>query len=134
YLDFLAGNQTYRCTPWGTPTRNVFGWQKPCYLLVGEGYASSFEELVEKTDWNKYGTGVNPKCADCMVHSGYEATAVDDTFRRPWKALSVFLGGPKTSGDMAAEVPFQYDDEVPSKPIVVATAKLAETDDKKQVA
>ncbi len=134
YLDFLAGNQTYHCTPWGNPTRNVFGWQKPCYLLVGEGYTSSFKELLKETNWAKYGTGVNPKCADCMVHSGYEATAVDDTFRRPWKALAVFLRGPKTSGDMAPEVPFQYEDEAPATPLGVATVELARDDNEKQVA
>ncbi len=110
YLDFLAGNQTYHCTPWGNPTRNIFGWQKPCYLLVGEGYAQSFKELIEETDWDKYGTGVNPKCADCMVHSGYEATAVDDTFKNPLKALKVFLKGPKYEGKMSPEVPFLYED------------------------
>ena len=110
YLDFLAGNQTYHCTPWGNPTRNIFGWQKPCYLLVGEGYAQSFKELIEETDWDKYGTGVNPKCADCMVHSGYEATAVDDTFKNPLKALKVFLKGPKYDGQMSPEVPFLYED------------------------
>ena len=110
YLDFLAGNQTYHCTPWGNPTRNIFGWQKPCYLLVGEGYAQSFKELIEETDWDKYGTGVNPKCADCMVHSGYEATAVDDTFKNPLKALKVFLKGPKYEGQMSPEVPFLYED------------------------
>ena len=111
YLDFLAGNQTYHCTPWGNPTRNVFGWQKPCYLLVGEGYASTFDELLNDTEWDKYGTGVNPKCADCMVHCGYEATAVDDTFNKPLKALKVFLAGPKTQGDLAPEVPFYYEEE-----------------------
>lgn len=111
YLDFLAGNQTYHCTPWGNPTRNVFGWQKPCYLLVGEGYASTFDELINDTEWDKYGTGVNPKCADCMVHCGYEATAVDDTFNKPLKALKVFLAGPKTQGDLAPEVPFYYEEE-----------------------
>ena len=110
YLDFLAGNQTYHCTPWGNPTRNIFGWQKPCYLLVGEGYAQSFKELIEDTNWDKYGTGVNPKCADCMVHSGYEATAVDDTFKNPLKALKVFLKGPKYEGQMSPEVPFLYED------------------------
>ncbi len=75
FLDFLAGNQTYHCTPWGNPTRTVFGWQRPCYLL-GEGYAKTFKELMEDTDWDAYGTGNYEKCADCMVHSGYEATAV----------------------------------------------------------
>jgi hopanoid biosynthesis associated radical SAM protein HpnH len=56
FLDFLAGNREYHCTPWGMPTRNVFGWQRPCYLL-GEGYANSFRELMEETEWDKYGTG-----------------------------------------------------------------------------
>ena len=75
FLDFLAGNQTYHCTPWGNPTRTVFGWQRPCYLL-GEGYAKTFKELMEDTDWDSYGTGNYEKCADCMVHCGFEATAV----------------------------------------------------------
>ena len=119
YLDFLAGNQTYHCTPWGNPTRNVFGWQKPCYLLVGEGYAKTFKELINDTEWKKYGTGVNPKCADCIVHSGYEATAVDDTFVNPLKALKVFLKGPKLKGSMAPEVPFYYDEEPENKPQLV---------------
>lgn len=110
YLDFLAGNQTYACTPWGNPTRNVFGWQKPCYLLVGEGYATSFQSLISDTEWDKYGTGRNPKCANCMVHCGYEATAVNDTFQRPWEALRVFLKGPRTTGPMAPELPVLYDD------------------------
>ena len=125
YLDFLAGNQTYHCTPWGNPTRNVFGWQKPCYLLVGEGYASSFRKLIEETDWKKYGTGINPKCADCMVHSGYEATAVNDTFSNPLKALKVFLRGPRTDGAMAPEVPFFYKDDTTTTPRVVAETETA---------
>jgi hopanoid biosynthesis associated radical SAM protein HpnH len=104
FLDFLAGNQTYRCTPWGNPTRNVFGWQRPCYLL-GEGYAKSFRELMEETDWDAYGVGNYEKCADCMVHSGFEATAVADSVRKPWKALSVALGGVGTEGPMAPEIP-----------------------------
>ena len=91
------------CTPWGSPTRNVFGWQKPCYLL-GEGYVSSFKELMETTDWDAYGTGVNEKCANCMAHCGYEGTAVEDTFAHPLKALGVFLKGPKTEGPMAPDV------------------------------
>ena len=134
YLDFLAGNQTYHCTPWGNPTRNVFGWQKPCYLLVGEGSASSFRELIEETRWDKYGTGVNPKCADCMVHSGYEATAVNDTFSNPLKALKVFLRGPRTDGAMAPEVPFQYEDEPVTKPRLVAAGGGSENSDAKRVA
>ena len=103
YLDFLAGNQSYRCTPWGNPTRNVFGWQKPCYLLVDEGYAPTFRALMEETNWDAYGTGRHPKCADCMVHCGYEPTAVNDTVTRPLKALAVALRGPRTTGPMAPD-------------------------------
>jgi hopanoid biosynthesis associated radical SAM protein HpnH len=105
YLDFLAGNQSYQCTPWGNPTRNVFGWQKPCYLLVDEGYAPSFRALMEDTNWGAYGTGRNPKCADCMVHCGYEPTAVNDAVSNPLKALVVALRGPRTAGALAGEPP-----------------------------
>jgi hopanoid biosynthesis associated radical SAM protein HpnH len=80
FLEFLMGRRNYRCTPWGMPTYNIFGWQKPCYLLQ-DGYADSFEELLQETEWDRYGTeSGNPKCANCMVHSGYEASAVNDTF------------------------------------------------------
>jgi len=80
FLEFLMGKRQYACTPWGMPTYNVFGWQKPCYLLQ-DGYAETFAELMEATEWHRYGTeSGNPKCANCMVHSGYEASAVDDTF------------------------------------------------------
>jgi hopanoid biosynthesis associated radical SAM protein HpnH len=103
YLDFLAGNQNYQCTPWGNPTRNVFGWQKPCYLLVDEGYAKTFKELLEDTPWEKYGTSTNPKCANCMAHCGFEATAVDDAMHNPLKAGWVALRGPRLSGAMASE-------------------------------
>ena len=103
FLDFLAGNQSYHCTPWGNPTRNIFGWQKPCYLL-GEGYVSSFRELMETTEWDRYGTGAYEKCADCMVHCGYEPTAVSDTVARPLRALSVWLRGVRTEGPMAPEI------------------------------
>jgi hopanoid biosynthesis associated radical SAM protein HpnH len=103
FLDFLVGNQTYQCTPWGNPTRNVFGWQKPCYLLVNEGYASSFKVLMEETDWDSYGSGRNPKCANCMLHSGFEPTAVNDTLAHPLKALSVYIRGPRTDGPMVEE-------------------------------
>jgi hopanoid biosynthesis associated radical SAM protein HpnH len=104
FLDFLAGNQTFHCTPWGNPTRTYFGWQRPCYLL-GEGYAKTFKELMETTDWDRYGTGNYEKCADCMVHSGYEATAVTETIRRPWKAAAQVLRGIRTEGPMAPDVP-----------------------------
>src|SRR5579872_5196564 len=80
FLEFLMGKRTYPCTPWGMPTYNVFGWQKPCYLLQ-DGYAESFKELLETTEWQNYGTeSGNPACANCMVHSGYEASAVNATF------------------------------------------------------
>jgi hopanoid biosynthesis associated radical SAM protein HpnH len=104
FLDFLAGNRDYRCTPWGNPTRNVFGWQRPCYLL-GEGYAASFRKLMDETDWDAYGTGNYEKCADCMVHSGYEATAVQDAVRHPLRAFAVGLRGVRTEGAMAPEIP-----------------------------
>ena len=103
YLDFLAGNQSYKCTPWGNPTRNIFGWQKPCYLL-GEGYVETFKELMNDTEWDKYGTGNYEKCSDCMAHCGYEASAVTDVFANPLKAVSVALKGPKTEGAMAEEI------------------------------
>ena len=104
YLDFLAGNRQYRCTPWGNPTRNVFGWQRPCYLL-GEGYAKTFRELMEETDWDAYGTGAYEKCANCMAHCGYEPTAVNDTLAHPLGALRTRLFGIRTEGEMAPEIP-----------------------------
>ncbi|MCZ6585054.1 MAG: adenosyl-hopene transferase HpnH [Gammaproteobacteria bacterium] len=113
FMDFLAGNQSYQCTPWSNPTYNIFGWQKPCYLLVDEGYAKSFKELMETTNWDNYGTGRNPKCDDCMVHCGYEGTAVDYTVAHPLEALSVFLFGPRLDGEMAPELPVLHDGKVP---------------------
>jgi hopanoid biosynthesis associated radical SAM protein HpnH len=107
YLDFLAGNQEYHCTPWGNPTRNIFGWQRPCYLL-GEGYVGSFKELMETTDWDSYGTGNYEKCADCMAHCGYEATAVTDAVKHPLKALRTALGRFKTEGPMAPEIALDH--------------------------
>lgn len=129
FLDFLAGNQEYRCTPWGNPTRNVFGWQRPCYLL-GEGYATTFRELMDETDWDSYGTGNYEKCADCMVHSGYEATAVTDAVRHPLKALGIGVRGVRTEGPMAPEIdiarqrPAQY---VFSRHVELERAKSGET-------
>ena len=104
FMDFLAGNQQYQCTPWGNPTRNIFGWQRPCYLL-SEGYAESFDQLMTETRWDDYGTGKYEKCADCMVHCGYEATAVTDVFAHPLKALGVYLKGIDTDRPMAPEIP-----------------------------
>lgn len=86
FLEFLMGRREYQCTPWGNPTYNVFGWQKPCYLLQ-DGYTKTFRELMEQTEWDNYGTGRNEKCADCMVHCGYEASAVADTFGS-WSGFS----------------------------------------------
>ena len=103
FLDFLAGNQTYHCTPWGNPTRTVFGWQRPCYLL-GEGYADTFHELMESTDWDRYGVGNYEKCANCMVHCGFEASAVIDSFKRPLTALRVMARGVRTDGPMAPDI------------------------------
>lgn len=109
YLDFLAGNQSYECTPWGNPTRNVFGWQKPCYLLADEGNAATFQDLMQDTPWHKYGSSNNPKCASCMAHCGYEATAVTDMLKHPLKGLLVSLKGPKTTGEMVPEPMPSYD-------------------------
>ena len=106
FLDFLAGNQTYACTPWGNPTRTVFGWQRPCYLL-GEGYAKTFKELMETTNWDSYGTGKYEKCADCMAHCGYEPTAAVASAAHPLKAIWLGLrgvAGIRTKGPMAPEI------------------------------
>ena len=103
FLDFLAGNQTYHCTPWGNPTRTIFGWQRPCYLL-GEGYAATFKELMDTTAWDRFGVGNYEKCADCMVHSGFEATAVTDAISRPWKLVKLALRGVRTEGPMAPDI------------------------------
>jgi hopanoid biosynthesis associated radical SAM protein HpnH len=94
FLEFLMGKRTYACTPWGMPTYNIFGWQKPCYLLQ-DGYTDTFQELLDTTEWQNYGTeSGNPKCANCMVHSGYEASAVDHTFsglRGLWATIKAEL-------------------------------------------
>ena len=103
FLDFLLGNQEMLCTPWGMPTRNVFGWQKPCYLL-GEGYAKTYAELMETTDWDLYGTGNYEKCADCMAHCGYEPTAANVAFSNPFKMLAYAFRGLRTQGPMAPEI------------------------------
>ncbi len=79
FLEFLMGKREYQCTPWGNPTYNIFGWQKPCYLLQ-DGYVGSFKALMDETAWEQYGVGRNDQCKDCMVHCGYEASAVEDTF------------------------------------------------------
>jgi hopanoid biosynthesis associated radical SAM protein HpnH len=114
FLEFLMGKRTYACTPWGMPTYNVFGWQKPCYLLQ-DGYADTFQELLEATAWQNYGTeSGNPKCANCMVHSGYEASAVDHTFsglRGLWATAKATLSGKYEDADALALL------NEPSKPV-----------------
>ncbi len=132
FLNFLAGNETYHCTPWGKPLRNVFGWQKPCYLL-GEGYAKSFRELMDDTAWEQYGTGNYEKCADCMVHSGYESSAVIDAVKRPLHIMKVALMGPQTEGPMAPEISlanqrpaeYNYNEHVDAKMDELAAKKAA---------
>ena len=134
FLDFLAGNQSYHCTPWGNPTRNYFGWQRPCYLL-GEGYAKTFKELMEETDWDAYGTGNYEKCANCMVHSGYEATAVMDSVRNPLRAAKVVLRGIRTEGEMAPEIPLDRQRParyVFSRHVEQAMARLGRTEEPSQ--
>jgi hopanoid biosynthesis associated radical SAM protein HpnH len=103
FLDFLAGNQTFHCTPWSMPARTVFGWQRPCYLL-GEGYVKTFRELMDDTEWDRYGVGAYEKCADCMVHCGFEGTAVTESVKNPLKALKVAVRGIRTEGPMAPDI------------------------------
>jgi hopanoid biosynthesis associated radical SAM protein HpnH len=113
FLEFLMGRQNYACTPWGMPTYNIFGWQKPCYLIQ-DGYAETFSQLLEETKWSEYGTeSGNPKCANCMMHSGYEASAVDATFGSLgglWSAARATIFGaqyadPKAAGDLQRAEP-----------------------------
>jgi hypothetical protein len=96
------------------PTYNIFGWQKPCYLLQ-DGYADTFQELLDSVEWQNYGTeSGNPKCANCMVHSGYEASAVDHTFgglRGLWAAAKATFSGSYKDPDALALL------NEPSKPV-----------------
>ena len=95
FLDFLIGEKDYECTPWGSPSYSVLGWQKPCYLL-NEGHYETFQELMDETNWDEYGRASgNPKCADCMVHCGYEPTAALDAMRpqNMWRSLTSVVGG-----------------------------------------
>jgi len=132
FIDFLAGNRAYECSPWSMPARTVFGWQKPCYLL-GEGYATTFAELMNDTKWDAYGVGKYEKCADCMVHCGFEGTAVSDTVAHPLRALGVAFNGVRTDGAMAKEISFAkerpaqyvFSDHVDRKLIEIRAAKPA---------
>jgi hopanoid biosynthesis associated radical SAM protein HpnH len=92
YLDFLEGKVDFACTAWGIPSYSVFGWQRPCYLMADGGYAKSYKELVETTDWSSYGRGRHPKCANCMAHCGYEPTAVVATTSSLKQSLRALAG------------------------------------------
>jgi hopanoid biosynthesis associated radical SAM protein HpnH len=127
FLDFLAGNQAYQCTPWSTPTYNIFGWQRPCYLLTDEGYADSFRSLMEDTEWDAYGVGRNRACDNCQAHCGFEGTAVNDAFSHPLKALKVAVLGPRTSGAMAANPPVQYVERPRHTVAAVAVSSITRT-------
>ncbi|HXJ05469.1 MAG TPA: adenosyl-hopene transferase HpnH [Candidatus Acidoferrum sp.] len=130
FLEFLMGKQQYACTPWGMPTYNVFGWQKPCYLLQ-DGYADSFQELMAATEWQNYGTeSGNPKCANCMVHSGYEASAVDHTFgglRGLWATARATFSGRYNDPDALALL------NEPAKPVHAYNPLIQIAKDKSQL-
>jgi hopanoid biosynthesis associated radical SAM protein HpnH len=91
FLDFLEGKQDYQCTPWGIPSYSIFGWQRPCYLM-GDGYTKTYRELLETTDWSKYGRGNDPRCDNCMAHCGYEPTAVLATTKSLRESLRAAVG------------------------------------------
>jgi hopanoid biosynthesis associated radical SAM protein HpnH len=113
FLEYLMGKRNYNCTPWGMPTYNLFGWQKPCYLLQ-DGYAESYKELMESTDWDTYGTqSGNPQCANCMVHCGYEPTSVDDTFG----SLAGFVDTVKATFSLYPDKEALADLEKPVRPV-----------------
>ena len=121
FLEFLMGRREYRCTPWGMPTYNIFGWQKPCYLLQ-DGYAETFQELMETTSWDSYGTeSGNPKCANCMVHSGYEASAVNHTFSFSgiFAAAKLFLFGGRYKDPQALRELEQAPRAQPGEPVAL---------------
>jgi hypothetical protein len=118
FLEFLKGRWDLECTPWGNPTYNLFGWQRPCYLLQ-EGYCETFQELIDTTDWSRYGRqSGNSKCQDCMVHCGYEPTAVSETFGT-WKGfwrtakLTLFGAKPEPLDDLPT-----FGNKVPVPPLV----------------
>ncbi len=91
FLDFLQGKEAMQCTAWGNPTRGVLGWQRPCYLM-NEGYVSTFRELIEETEWDRYGYGRDARCTNCMAHCGYEATATKATMASPLESLRAGVG------------------------------------------
>ncbi|NUN93640.1 MAG: DUF3463 domain-containing protein, partial [Verrucomicrobiae bacterium] len=122
FLEFLMGRQDFECTPWGMVTYNIFGWQKPCYLL-DEGYVPTFQQLLDETEWARYGYhSGNPRCANCMVHSGYEATAVDATFssfKHFARTVKLTLFGLKASRPVGPDFQFRA-------PLAAASPSAAE--------
>jgi hopanoid biosynthesis associated radical SAM protein HpnH len=90
FLDFLQGKLAMQCTAWGNPTRTVLGWQKPCYLM-SDGYVATFRELMEETEWDRYGYGRDARCTNCMMHCGYEASAVEASFQSPAEGVRAGL-------------------------------------------
>src|SRR5919198_558546 len=92
FLDFLEGKADFQCTAWGIPSYSIFGWQRPCYLMA-DGYAKTYKELIETTDWSKYGRGRDPRCANCMAHCGYEPSAVLATMGSLKESLRAVAGG-----------------------------------------
>src|SRR6201999_120253 len=107
YLDFLEGKADFQCTPWGVPLYCLKGWQKPCYLL-DDGYAETWKELLEDTDWENFGRGKDPRCDNCMAHCGYEPTAVLATMGSLKESLRALAGGRtprKGHGDLRAQPP-----------------------------
>ena len=91
FLDFLEGKAEFECTAWGIPSYSLFGWQRPCYLMA-DGYAKTYRELIETTDWSSYGRGRDPRCENCMAHCGYEPTAVLQTTRSLRQSLRALIG------------------------------------------
>ena len=91
FLDFLEGRADFECTAWGIPSYSLFGWQRPCYLM-SDGYTKTYKELIETTDWSRYGRGRDPRCDNCMAHCGYEPTAVLQTTRSLRQSLRALAG------------------------------------------
>ncbi|MGC8511753.1 MAG: adenosyl-hopene transferase HpnH [Acidimicrobiales bacterium] len=91
FLDFLEGKADFQCTPWGIPSYSVFGWQRPCYLMA-DGYTDTYKELVDTTDWDRYGRGRDPRCANCMAHCGYEPSAVLATTKSLRQSIRAAVG------------------------------------------
>jgi hopanoid biosynthesis associated radical SAM protein HpnH len=123
FLEFLMGSRDYDCTPWAMPSYGVFGWQRPCYLLQ-EGYAKSYAELIQATTWKRYGhASGNPSCANCMMHSGFEGSAVADTFSS-WRSLAAAaraaLLGPRAAPPRTSALPARAESAAPARPAAVA--------------